>query len=372
MALTETRHCIFCGKPPDTKTREHVVPYWLLEMTGDPRRVVTFGQNFARNKAPIRYSWSNFVAPACDACNNEYADLEGRVKPSIEALQRREPLALSSYVELLDWLDKIRVGVWLVNHMIEEHPVKITPHFHIASRVAQKDRMVAVYVFDGDNRGINLFGSDSLIFNAMPSCFGLRINNLLLLSASADFFCSEGCGFPHPVSLKMLMGGDNDGQLSLEGAAYARDVANPITALPLFKPVVWLYQPIKLPSADPMFQGGYYGHFNGFDSRLMERTLPINPRQGALFRQHPDHVQVLRDPSALIALNEVVGDDCAMINDIAASVYDTQVSLYRAIERIWIDPARPTDFDVAFERMKFDNATGMAEMYRRGGNTPET
>lgn len=69
-------------------------------------------------------------------------------------------------------------------------------------------------VNDG-NRGINLFGSDSLIFNAMPSCFGLRINNLLLLNASADFFCSEGCGFPHPVSLKMLMGGDDDGRLRL-------------------------------------------------------------------------------------------------------------------------------------------------------------
>jgi hypothetical protein len=38
MAIAEGRFCIFCGKTLDGKTREHVLPYWLLEMTGDPTR----------------------------------------------------------------------------------------------------------------------------------------------------------------------------------------------------------------------------------------------------------------------------------------------------------------------------------------------
>jgi hypothetical protein len=124
-------------------TREHVVPYWLLEMTGDPHRVVTFGQNFNKGKEPNRYSWSNFVAPACDNCNNKYAKIEGRVKTCVEALQQREALPVFAYVELLDWLDKVRIGVWLTRHMIEKHPIEITPHFHISSRMAAKDRMLA-------------------------------------------------------------------------------------------------------------------------------------------------------------------------------------------------------------------------------------
>src|SRR5262245_43209368 len=63
MSIPGEQFCICCGEPPDGKTREHVVPYWLLEMTGDPLRVVPFGTNYANGKKLIEYSWSNFVAP---------------------------------------------------------------------------------------------------------------------------------------------------------------------------------------------------------------------------------------------------------------------------------------------------------------------
>ena len=56
VTIDQGKFCVFCGKPPDGKTREHVVPYWLLEMTGDPTRVVAFGLDFARSQKPIRYS----------------------------------------------------------------------------------------------------------------------------------------------------------------------------------------------------------------------------------------------------------------------------------------------------------------------------
>ncbi len=364
VALTGKRLCIFCGQKPNTKTREHVVPYWLLEMTGDPLRVVTLGQNYDKHKEPIRYSWSSFVAPACDACNNKYAELEGQVKPSVEALQRREALPVSAYIDLLDWLDKVRIGVWLTRHMIENHPIEITPNFHISSRIAEKDRMLALYVFESENNGINLFGSDSLIFNEMPSCFGCRINDLLLLNVSLDFFCSRGCGLPHPNSMKVLMGGENYGKLKLEEFSYAAEIINPITNLELFKPVVWLYQPIKMPSSDPTFQAGYYGHTNRLDSRLMARTLKGNERQGALFRQYEDRVEILQDPSALIELDQVIGDDCAMLKDIAASVYDVQISLFSDLQYEWIESAKPSDFEEAYRKLKLDNAVELAKIYR--------
>ena len=364
MVLMENRLCVFCGQRPDTKTREHVVPWWLLKMTGNPRRVVVFGQNYAKRNKPIRYSWSKFVAPACNTCNSKYAKLEGRVEPSIKALQRREGLPVSAYIDLMDWLDKVRIGVWLLQHMIENHPIEITPNFYISSRIAEKDRMLALYVFDSENKGINLFGSDSLIFGVMPSCFGLRINNLLLLNASSDFFCSKGCGLPHPNSMKILMGEENHGKLQSEGFSYATEIANPITTLKLFKPVVWLYQPIKMPSSDPIFQAGYYGHTNLFDSRIMARTLIGNERQGALFRQYDDRIEILQDPSAVIELDQVVGDDCAMQKDIAASVYDVQVSLFRDLQYESIESAKSTEFEEEYRKIKIDNAMGLAKMYR--------
>jgi hypothetical protein len=369
MALRERRQCVFCGQTPNDKTREHVLPYWLLEMTGDPMRVVTFGQNFAKQKQPIRFSWNNYVAPACDRCNNRFSKLEGQVKPIVKALLHRETLMVSDYVALLDWLDKVRIGVWLLQHMIEKHPFQISPHFHIASRIAEKDRMVAVYAFDGDGIGINMFGSDSLIFGSMPSCFGLRINNLLLLSVSADFFCSRGCGLPHPQSIQMLMDGPDVGRLKLEGFGYAAEISNSITDLPLFKPVVWLYQPIRMPSDNPIFQGGYYGHVNSYDSRLAERTLQGGTRQGALFRQYVNRAEVLTDLSAPIAFDEVVGDDCALLKDIAASVYASQIRLFNAVPQVWTEPNRLSELDRALQTLKRDNATELARMYRDAGES---
>lgn len=370
MALTDKRLCVFCGKAPDSKTREHVVPYWLLEATGDPKRVIPLGQNYAKSKETIKYAWSAFVAPACESCNNAFAELEGRVKQIVEALMRREAITVAAYLDLLDWLDKVRIGVWLTRHMIENHPIEITPNFHISSRIGRKDRMVAVYVFDSDNKGINLFGSDSLIFNDMPSCFGLRINDILLLNASADFFCSKGCGLPHPTAMKLLMGGGDSGKMKLDGFGYAAEVSHPVTDLKLFKPVVWLYQPIKLPSDDTAFKGGYYGHTNSYDSRIASRTMDGDDRLGALFRQYTDHVEVLRNPDTAIEFDSVTGDDRAMQKDIAASVYDFQLSLFDAVQYEWIDPRRPSAFDEAYLKAKREDAAARAKMYREA-NSPE-
>lgn len=284
MSRLHRRLCVFCGEVPDTKTNEHVVPYWLLELTGDPKRIVTMGINYAQDKKPIRYSWSQFVAPACDKCNQKYSDFEGRVKALAMALEERQALSVADYVELLDWLDKVRIGVWLLRQRIENYPIGVSPNFHISSRMRQKDRMVAVYTFQGQSTGINLFGNDSLISTYMPSCFGLRFNNTLLLNASADFFCSKGCGLPYPKRMEFLRGGPNDGMLSLGDWGYSKTILHPITDLKLSKPVVWLYQPIKQPTDDRRFQGGFLGHYNLIDTRIASRTLGGAGRMGAIFR----------------------------------------------------------------------------------------
>jgi len=98
--------------------------------------------------------------------------------------------------------------------------------------------MVAVYVFDAQPKGINLIGADSMIFNDMPSCFRLRVNDMLLLNISSDLFCSAGCGFPFPATMKLQIGGSDSGKMVLQNFRYPTDFKNLITELKLFKPVV--------------------------------------------------------------------------------------------------------------------------------------
>ncbi len=372
MAIVQGRFCIFCGKKPNEKTREHVLPYWLLELTGDPTRVVTFGQDFSREKKPIRYSWSNYVAPACDACNNKYSKLESNIKPKVEALLRRKALSVGDYVELLDWLDKVRIGIWFVRHLIEKHPSKVSPNFHIESRIAQKDRMVAVYVFDAQPKGINLIGADSMIFSDMPSCFGLRVNDMLLLNISSDFFCSAGCGFPFPATMKLQIGGSDSGKMVLQNFQYPTDFKNLITKLKLFKPVVWLYQPIPWPSTEPSFQGGFLGHFNKFDSRLASLMLEGSHCQGALFRQFEGSVAVHRGLSESIELDEVVGSATTMLKNIAASIYDAQRFVFGAIKHERHVPDQEKKFQKAYHNMVINHAKELAQLYRSGRGWPQS
>lgn len=222
--------------------------------------------------------------------------------------------------------------------------------------------MIALYVFDSKNKGINLFGSDSLIFNTMPSCFGLRINNILMLNISTDFFCSKGCGLPSPRSIKLLMS-NNEGKIKYEGVEYAQEISNPITDLKIFKPVVWLYQPIKQPTDDPIFHGGYYGHLNLSDSRIMSRTLDNNDRLGALFRQYNDRIEILKDPNVVVNFDSVTGDECAAQKDIAASVYKLQASLWSAIEYETIESDKMVSTIKLDHDAKLRDAEMRAKMY---------
>jgi len=36
------KHCIFCGECPVDKTKEHVFPEWLIKMTGNSKRKLSF------------------------------------------------------------------------------------------------------------------------------------------------------------------------------------------------------------------------------------------------------------------------------------------------------------------------------------------
>src|ERR1700722_3647425 len=101
------KHCIFCGKKPKNKNKEHVLPRWLLKLTGDPNRNVYLGRDWSKPTIPKReYSFNNFTFPACEACNNHFANLEGRMTVTVTKMLDRQPVAAAELTNLLDWLNK--------------------------------------------------------------------------------------------------------------------------------------------------------------------------------------------------------------------------------------------------------------------------
>lgn len=321
--MTKSRFCIFCGEKPENKNKEHILPQWLIELTGDPSRVVDFGINYETGNT-IRFSWSNLVAPSCSSCNSAYSDLEGKVKPLMESLIARQELTGADYITLLDWLDKVRIGLWLTYHFIQRNPTDIDPQFHINKRVASKDRMLAIYLMQTNNVGLNAFGAETLVFHRTPSCFALNVNNVAILNMSCDYLFARRCGFPAPKHQYLLLDGDNAGKLQFSGFSTSRHVMHPLITTPIFKPSVHLLQPIMQADTQGVFQGGYLGAENLFDSYLSEMTIFEKPNQGVLFSQKPASVEVLNGLDEVVEFQNVSKIEARTLYEILSQVYDLQ------------------------------------------------
>ncbi len=201
-----SRFCVFCGSKPDGKTKEHVIPRWLIEMTGNPKRQASFG--FEKRAGGIEdriFAFDQFTFPACNVCNNEFADLEGQVKPIIETIITGGSITTEMLSICLDWFDKVRVGIWLGMIMLDkthtnpELALKVEPHFHIKSRIGQFDRMLIIEKFKSDRKKLNMGGIESFSFQLAPTAFTLTINNVCFTNISTVFLASRRLGFPYPT-----------------------------------------------------------------------------------------------------------------------------------------------------------------------------
>jgi len=326
--MTNNRFCVFCGKAPVEKNREHVLPLWLLELTGNPKRVVNFGTNY-KNGETIRFDWSSFVVPSCESCNTKYSKIEERAKGYVESILQRDALTSVEYIELMDWLDKVRVGVWIAYHFIQGNPTSIEPNFHINTRISKKDRMVAIYALATDEKGLNALGVESLIFHSSPSCFGLKINNILIVNMSSDYLFSARCGFPYPQNCKTWLDGENAYMLSLSDFDISRRIKHPLIRKKILKPSIHLYQPIMISDSGDQFQSGFMGDYSSFDSFIAKHTLPPYPTgKGILFIQYLDKVEPIYDMGAPIYFQNVTGVHSRPLHELIRQIYEFQIHIY--------------------------------------------
>jgi len=330
--MNSHRFCVFCGKQPESKDNEHILPQWLLRMTGNPKRTVNFGTNFGTGKT-IRFDWKSLQVPACEKCNSEFSDLEDRAKGYVLSILNRSPLTSIEYSDFMDWLDKVRTGLWLNYHLIQGNPTNIQPSFHIKSRVGKKDRMIAIYPIEGDEKGLNAYGVESLVFHTQPSCFGLRINNILIFNMSSDYLFAARCGFPFPKVVYTHLDGNNPRLMHLSDFKTNYRIKHPLIRSKIFKPSIHIYQPIMAATDDKQFQSGFMGNYWKFDPYLASHTFPPYPSgKGKLFFQHIDKVELIDDVNEMIHFQEIKGKHSATLLELSNQVYKFQAQIFDSNE----------------------------------------
>jgi hypothetical protein len=194
------KFCVFCGEGPVRKTGEHILPGWLLKMTGEPSRIGHFGLVRSKN-IPLK----EFKFPACQACNENFGKLEEKAKEIIQKVLAKNLLSAIDFHILLDWMDKVRVGSWLGLFYLEENPGGINPHYHISTRLGLFDRLLLISRSNLSIKLLSLIGPGFPSFTYTPSCFTLIINNTYFFNASTHHLFSRRLGFPFAKETYMLM-----------------------------------------------------------------------------------------------------------------------------------------------------------------------
>ena len=281
------KFCVFCGESPEDKNREHVLPTWLIEMTGDPKRMATFGVDpYKRPLASREFAFNSLVFPACAGCNSRFGKLEATVKPIVARLLANGSVSSAELIQLLDWLDKVRVGLWLGYLYLDKNPLGITPTFHIDSRIGRLDRMVAIFKIEGVREGLTFIGPQFRMYQLSPTCFAVRVNEMCLVNASGVSLCSQRLGFPYMEPVRI----NEDHRLEVSLHIGSERIMNPVERRPPLPNAVTLYQPIFrgiLESEEPeRFVTGEW---------VKQHTAETGIGHGKLFVQKPKSIEIYPD-----------------------------------------------------------------------------
>ncbi len=273
------KHCVFCGKKPENKSKEHVVPRWLIELTGKPNRKAAFGFTKDLQTREVKersFAFDKFTFPACSTCNHNYSDLEARAKKHISNILDAKELSALELSDLLDWFDKVRIGTWLGIRQLDKNIADIDPSFHIETRIGQFDRMLIVEKSGHRDSRLNIGGTDTLCFAFTPSSLLLIINGYYFTNISSMFLCSRRLGFPYIKSTK-LHPDRNDVEVDLVQG-------NERIMLPIMRKHI---SEIGARYYQPMFKGGLMeGETSYYDSEYVQvHAIDAESGIGNIFKE---------------------------------------------------------------------------------------
>lgn len=302
-----SKYCVFCGKPPTEKNKEHVIPQWLIRMTGDPNRIVNLGfsKNFKTGWKQRAFAFDQLTFPACESCNERFSTLEGIAKTCMERVLAQQAIAAEDLSDFLDWFDKVRVGLWLGFNQLDKNYAEVTPNFHIDSRIGQADRVLLVEKtdFGPDKIRLTVGGVDTYSFAMTPSVFRLTVNGYFFTNLSYSFLVSRRLGFPYPSAMYFLP--DRE-EMFCEMQAGRNRLMRPVVPQLAGLAGIVLFQ--------PMFKGGLVS--GEVTTRLYdvpyvrENSLDYEAGHGCIFVSHGlAQPRVLRAGEEMRLLPETTLDD---------------------------------------------------------------
>lgn len=284
-ATTNRRRCIFCGNTPESKTLEHILPLWLIKHTGDPKRIVYHGMHFGNGPTEMRpkfFSFDQFRFPACDACNQRWSDLEQNVKSTLQLIEAEEVVTELQLNDMLDWFDKIRVGIWLSRHIDRSSIAEVDPKFYIDQRVGASDRLL--FISRGaDVKALTTIGVGGAVFGFMPSVFAMRINGLMFFNASSVGLFGHRLGFPRLRDKKIRVGGQTRYSFEIEPGTHK--ISKPIVHQKYPLPALKIYQPMyRYLQTHSQYQEYFRSDY------VLENSLDWSLGEGAIFSEQEGEV----------------------------------------------------------------------------------
>lgn len=299
------KFCIFCGKKPKDKNQEHVIPQWLIKMTNLEKKEVLN----AHPDKDKHISFMHFTFPACTECNTKFAKMEAAAKPVLERVLAGQSISGADASLLMDWFDKVRIGLWLSNMYYDKNlKHDVGPHYYIDFGVAKKDRMLSIQKLnmkEGENKGIWWGGTATHLFKYCPVAFTILINDYYFFNASTHNLVSPRVGFPNITNARVL---DSDKGLLEIDVTDNRDnkrkkVVNPIvqTFTPNLESVTF-YQPIyrdfideKGLIVDEYMQEHSYNVYDGLGGVFMQKGFA----QKAKYMSQNEKVNMKLKPVAI-------------------------------------------------------------------------
>lgn len=203
-----SRNCIFCGQKPQSKSREHFIARWLSRFAGNDELAADI---IDADGSIVSRRWSSLILPACTECNARYGEFEEFSKPALERLSQGYLRSKDAQV-LLDYMDKLRVSIWLWRLYWSKKYHSISPNYYVDERVGSSDRVILIGMYPDDEvTGIAPIGYDSMAFLRCPTVFGVFIRNFFILSASSaalltDHFSMTSRGAPKDRLLEGQVG----------------------------------------------------------------------------------------------------------------------------------------------------------------------
>lgn len=183
--------CVFCGGTPQNKNKEHVIPQWLSKYLGRYNSVCDLS-----GVTDLQIPFKGLTFPACEKCNSADSALEAAAKDVVEKMMSAQPVTGLEINTLLDWFDKLRIGIWLGQLMLSKKIDTIVPNFYINDRIALKDRMLIIEHVEGVGKGLGLVGSNNNMFQYSPNAFQVWFNDVLITSVSSTGLVGNKLGFP--------------------------------------------------------------------------------------------------------------------------------------------------------------------------------